>query len=1034
MKRRIVTLLVLSILALTLALTLTACGGSEECKDGNHKLVLMEKSLPIEPNSDEARENFPDFYNDYMKLGDEAVYEMYHGVYCENCSYQGVAKHDFKVGEQNNEGHYLTCECGFSTLEEHQAGVDTCKCGYVMPKYTVEFYESLNNTDYYRVRILETATGDIVIPETWENGFISVVYGPVNTENPGSKKDVPGITSITLPETVTYLSISASNLTKIVSKGETDLVSIDIPKIEEIDAPKSTLSGISSDSIKNLKKFVIGKLEESAFNNIKEVPENLEITVNNPNNGFVHCPLFVKTLNLGDGVVEIVAVRNFILTDEQKAADKLEVVNAPYLEIIRDTSGGGVRSGFNGEYLSPNITTVNAPKLREVASDSFAGLKNMKALDLPSLVKIGYRAFADTGLESFTIPNTVTLIQNFALSSNANLKSVYYNAKNIELVEDSDYSTFLDMLNNSGENAEGGIEITIGKDVKTIPMGFCDSIYVTSVTFENGSSTEKICASAFYGATGLTSITLPDSVTVIKEAAFRECRNLVSVTLSSNLQFIGNSAFESTGIETITIPNSVTEIENYAFRWCESLATINAGPDVYVPVNAVDLKLSLFEEVNGHYYFGKTLVGLKSTVTELRPREGTKEIYFWGINDGDCLTVENACGNITSVYVPAGLEIGFADFYNLTSIVFNEGVTAVSANALEGCEKLTSVTLPSTLKTIGVKAFYNCDLLEEITLPAGLESMGDNALGDCALLETINVLGNFEITFDMVAGSNLYKGTAYRNGYYIGKTLVGVIDPTKFLYIKDGTTEIKEGVFDGLNQIKYVYVPETVTEYGERVFKDCTNLTLILEGDNFSGYNQHGLQGLNRTRKNKCVTEDGFEYIDSTSGITITKYFGDNAIVEIPETINGKNVVIVGNGSEAIADTKLTVTKVILPEKVSQIAFWAFIDMASLVEVNVPKSVAYIGNNAFAGCTSLTAVAVDYYTAQELEQMGMPGASENITKFTAWEIRGGEGIPTHAVFVETLSYTDSEFVAKLSDTYAAHLWIRYVEGNPFYMQ
>ena len=56
----------------------------------------------------------------------------------------------------------------------------------------------------------------------------------------------------------------------------------------------------------------------------------------------------------------------------------------------------------------------------------------------------------------------------------------------------------------------------------------------------------RIEKSAFYGCTGLTSITIPNSVTSIGDRAFRVC----------------------TGLTSITIPNSVTSIGKWAFSFC----------------------------------------------------------------------------------------------------------------------------------------------------------------------------------------------------------------------------------------------------------------------------------------------------------------------------------------------------------------------------------------------------------------------------------------------------------------------------------
>ena len=74
---------------------------------------------------------------------------------------------------------------------------------------------------------------------------------------------------------------------------------------------------------------------------------------------------------------------------------------------------------------------------------------------------------------------------------------------------------------------------------------------------------------AFDGCSGLTSVTIPNSVTSIAYNAFRDCSGLTSVTIPNSVTYIGQGAFGGcSGLTSVTIPNSVTSIDKSAFRDC----------------------------------------------------------------------------------------------------------------------------------------------------------------------------------------------------------------------------------------------------------------------------------------------------------------------------------------------------------------------------------------------------------------------------------------------------------------------------------
>ena len=102
---------------------------------------------------------------------------------------------------------------------------------------------------------------------------------------------------------------------------------------------------------------------------------------------------------------------------------------------------------------------------------------------------------------------------------------------------------------------------------------FRDCSGLTSVTIPN--SVTSIGGSAFSYCSGLTSVTIPNSVTSIGGGAFYGCSGLTSVTIPNSVTSIDNSAFsDCSGLTSVTIPNSVTYIGEQAFANCDEMTDV----------------------------------------------------------------------------------------------------------------------------------------------------------------------------------------------------------------------------------------------------------------------------------------------------------------------------------------------------------------------------------------------------------------------------------------------------------------------------
>ena len=114
----------------------------------------------------------------------------------------------------------------------------------------------------------------------------------------------------------------------------------------------------------------------------------------------------------------------------------------------------------------------------------------------------------------------------------------------------------------------------------------------------------KIGAYAFAESTGMTGVSIPNSVTEIDDHAFENCSSLAEVVIPSTVTTIGARAFVGcTGLTSIEIPESVTTIGIWAFLNCDNLK------DVYTHISdpsAIDCSGFLFS-LDSEEYSGRTL-------------------------------------------------------------------------------------------------------------------------------------------------------------------------------------------------------------------------------------------------------------------------------------------------------------------------------------------------------------------------------------------------------------------------------------------
>lgn len=425
------------------------------------------------------------------------------------------------------------------------------------------------------------------------------------------------------------------------------------------------------------------------------------------------------------------------------------------------------------------------------------------------------------------------------------------------------------------------------------------------------------------------------SVISLAAHSFSNNSTIISVTVGANVQKIGSYAFYSCSkLAKVVVPASVIDIDSNAFGYDNQIkifGTPGSFVQTYAETNHLNFVNIMAKKSGDFYYENDTVDG--SIGVRILTYEGKSAVLNLNTIEGkNIITIGKGAffNNQTLESLSLGKQIkiiednAFSSCSSLKNVTFAEGLKSLGSNAFSR-SALTTVKMPNSTESLGTYVFYYCESLKEITTGTGIKIIPQSFASNCINLEKITFNGEVE--------------------------------------------EINSYAYTGCGSLRVIEIPASVVTFGDYPFNQST----IISGKKGNAAEkfakEKGLMFVDESTKKS----GDFYYEEIENGVRIIGFTSNSSELTIPDKLENKDVVEIGNSAFSGNSNLKTVTvgnsiivignnafstcrnlKIVnFNQNLSKIGDSAFFECRTLKSITLPENIKTIGKDAFGGCNGL---------------------------------------------------------------------------------